>query len=740
MKYFYYISGKIGYTSAIALITSLVGGVCVIFGYYLGTSFIIASYFQITSNIIKWLPWALSFTAILYCIQFGLLTPIKIPALFRSFRDINHNLHGDRLSPDISDDELKHLYNHIVLFPLYNTFSCILYGIISAIALIALIYLDNMKSGNFNIQNMYMIIKIVSIGGMTSVIIFAMSTYLLTDILTGRERATCYNELRRRFINIRPRVLVGVRFKFSLFAVLMIITLLTFGALIEKGRFYSEANLTAIVIYFFVSVAAGFLLMFVNTNSIVRIFTDITRVAREIASGGEVHFKVLPLEREFSAIEYAMMEMKVEIDEHRKNLELKVEERTRELQEALSDLKDRDNLIQKQLDMASTIQRSILPRHLEDWSELKFSVKYLAMEKIGGDFYDVLKLSNNKLGILVADVSGHGIPAALVTSMAKVSFSNACRKHSSPKKIFQEVNQDILDNVKTQDYMTCFMAIIDDEYNVTYTNASHQRCIILRTDEERIELLDTGGLFIGALEDARDTYEEKMTTLNYGDRMIMFTDGISEATNEKREGYSTERLETLILENRHVSLDDFTNLIIEDVKGFIGNAQVEDDITLLVVELSRDHTIEIIKNVKKMIADGKYNESIDTLKRGLILYPDDPKLLYNLAKTYFKVNDFEQVVEYISKYIKRDKGNRYALYIGGAAYYQLNDYTNAIDLLEQAISIDPTFINALFALGMVYKKHEITDKAVQYFDKVLKIDTDNMRAQAELKELKNIGS
>ncbi len=243
---------------------------------------------------------------------------------------------------------------------------------------------------------------------------------------------------------------------------------------------------------------------------------------------------MLSLDKEFSAIEFGFVEMAREIREYRKNIEMKVEQRTAELQGALADLKERDDLIQKQLDIASTIQRGILPGRIDDWNELKFSIRYIAMEKIGGDFYDVYQLRGNKLGLLMADVSGHGIPAALVTTMAKISFSNACNKHDSPRRIFQEVNQNIIDHVKTQDYLTCFFLAIDEDYTITYANASHQKAILLRAGVESTELLDTNGLFIGAIEEARDTYEEKTSKMKYGDRLIMYTDGIPEAIDAER--------------------------------------------------------------------------------------------------------------------------------------------------------------------------------------------------------------
>lgn len=759
IKLYYIIARKICYTQAVALSTVIVGIFAVIFGYFLGTSFLTASFDQVLIQIWKWLPWVILISSVFYLIQFGLLTPVKIPAFYKFMRNINKNFYGEKLNKEINDNELKKLYKNLTYLPAYNLLHAVVYTLFLGILLFLIIYFTGLIGGSGSSTNLFtasesssmtmdmigresisqmilsQFLRIIIISDAIVLIIFCMITYLITDIMTGRERAACYNELRRRNFDIKPTVLIGVRIKFSFIVVLMIISLLTFGALIEKGRFTASDNNFIIIINFAIGVSAGLILMYITANSLLIVFKDISRVAREIGAGGDAEFQVLPLEREFADIEYTILEMNREISEHRKNLERKVEERTIELRSALSNLKEKDDIIQKQLDMAGTIQKGILPGRVDDWNELQFSVRYIAMEKIGGDFYDVFQLKGNKMSIFVADVSGHGIPAALVTTMAKVSFSNAFLKHDSPKKIFQDVNQELLKNIKTQDYLTCFLVTIDEEYRVVYSNASHQKGILLRTSENKIELLDTGGLFIGAIEEARDTYEEKTTQMNYGDRLILYTDGIPEATNNKKEEYSNERFESLILKNRNLQLEEFTNSIIDDLKNFMGDALSQDDKTLLVIELVKDETVNIIKQIKTLSVENKIEESIDLLKNGLAKYPDNKKLLYNLAKNYFKLNKFDNVIDTITKYLNTDKENKFAYYLGGTAYYQIQQNEKALEFFNKAISLDPNFSNAIFAAGMVYKKNGQIAEAREKFRKVVNIDSDNKMAVFELQEL-----
>ena len=348
------------------------------------------------------------------------------------------------------------------------------------------------------------------------------------------------------------------------------------------------------------------------------------------------------------------METAREIDEYRRDIEGKVAKRTEELQDALSSLRSRDEQIQKQLDMASVIQRSILPGKIDDWNELKFAVRYMAMEKIGGDFYDVHLLKDDKIGIMIADVSGHGIPAALVTTMAKMSFGNAGTKYDSPKKIFQEMNQNILDHVKTQDYMTCFMLAIDDEYNVVYSNASHQKAILLRADDGTIELLDTNGLFIGAIEEARDSYEEKKTKLEYGDRIILYTDGIPEAINEEREEYSNQRLEDVIRKNRHLARrgicrrDPERRAAVHRERAARGRHHLPGH-RARARRGGRHHQELEAAHQRAPVRRGDRRPG----KGPATSIPDNQKIMYNLAKNYFRVNNYRKAIDTIEKYIEK---------------------------------------------------------------------------------------
>jgi len=736
MRSFYFLARNISYTFAVTFFISIFGLVEGLFSYVIASSFILSSYAKIVKIFIQWLPPVLIILIFFFYIASGFLTPVKIPAFMKRHRKIN-NAFKNNLKTD--PELLKETYGDFSDLVMNNTTASVLFVILSGLIMAAISGWKFYFTGEISFVETVIILKMILLSSVILMIVFGMTTHLISEYLTNNERAELYNEILKNGEIIKPHILISVRVNFNFFVFIMIIILFTYAALFERIKAFGNNNFI-IVIFMLFAVLFSFLLARVNANSILSILNDMARVTREIAAGKRSGFKVLSLGKEFSSIEYALMEMAWEIDEHRKNLELKVQERTEELEKVLNDLKIKDDQIQKQLDMASVIQRSILLTKIDDWNELKFSVKYNAMEKIGGDFYDVFQLKDNKIGVLIADVSGHGIPAALVTAMAKISFGNAGYQSDSPKRIFQEVNKNIIDHMKTQDYMTCFMAVIDDDYNVTYSNASHQKAIIYRKETSSIELLDTNGLFIGALEEARDTYEEKTTKLNYGDRLILYTDGISEAQNKNREEYSNERFEQSIISNNALDLDNFTDAILRDVMNHIGEMGAIDDITLLIVELVSDEAIDIIKNSKKLVNNHKYLDSIEILENGLEKYPENQKLLYNLGKNYFRVNNYNKAVQILDKYIKKDKKNKFAFYVNGASHYQMMDFKSAIENFIAAIQIDPNMGNALFALGMSYKNLGDYDSAVQTFERVINIDADNKMALFEIKQIEKLKS
>ncbi|MGK5090969.1 SpoIIE family protein phosphatase [Deltaproteobacteria bacterium TL4] len=269
-------------------------------------------------------------------------------------------------------------------------------------------------------------------------------------------------------------------------------------------------------------------------------------------------------------------------------LEFEVHDRTQHLNNALEELKKKDMMLQDELEIASKIQKGILPTPPLTYKGIQIDTYYQAMGKVSGDFYDFLPMEDGSVYVLIADAMGHGVPAAFITIIAKMEFNEIVRQQSSPKTIIRQMNRIIGTLVKTHEYLTAFLLKIDPDFQVVYSNASHPQAIVLRKSSRTFEYWDTNGLFIGALVDEQVgyIYEEKRNKLHTGDRVFMYTDGLIEARNSQTKDYwGEERLEKFLQTTFDLSLNEIKPLLIESLTHFTGATLSEDDVTFIILEI-----------------------------------------------------------------------------------------------------------------------------------------------------------
>ena len=252
------------------------------------------------------------------------------------------------------------------------------------------------------------------------------------------------------------------------------------------------------------------------------------------------------------------------------------------LQTANNQLEEAANIINEEMEMARLIQRSMLP-DLKNITGLKIAASYNPCQAIGGDLYDLIEIDNNKIALFVFDVVGHGVPAALVSAMAKISFSRNINKENTPGDVLKAVNIEINENLREQMNLTAFLGILDKtNREFIFSRAGHPPAIILRSKEHTIESLNIKGISIGFIPDAE--YELEKVTLNNGDKIVFYTDGITECINEERKRFGIRRLEELLLRMTSGSATEIVDELKRDYKNFMGKAPQIDDITLMVTE------------------------------------------------------------------------------------------------------------------------------------------------------------
>ncbi len=237
--------------------------------------------------------------------------------------------------------------------------------------------------------------------------------------------------------------------------------------------------------------------------------------------------------------------------------------------------------LQKEVQIAQDVQERLFPQERPPMRTLQYTGACRSARGVGGDYYDFLALGPSKLGITVADIAGKGLSASLLmASLQALVRSHAPSLASRPRELAKEINRHLCESTDDARYATLFFCVYDDvARELSYLNAGHNPPIVLRTSGE-IERLSLGGMVLGAFEDNR--YEEGKIRLSPGDRLVIFSDGITEAVSQEDEEFGDAALVELIKKHVGSSPEELLDLITEEVDRFTGPVPPVDDMTLIV--------------------------------------------------------------------------------------------------------------------------------------------------------------
>jgi sigma-B regulation protein RsbU (phosphoserine phosphatase) len=236
--------------------------------------------------------------------------------------------------------------------------------------------------------------------------------------------------------------------------------------------------------------------------------------------------------------------------------------------------------LDKELSIARQIQTSILPRSMPAVDGLAVAARYQPMTAVAGDFYDFLEVDGRRLGVLVADVSGHGVPAALIASMVKVAIAAQKPHADRPRAVLTGMHETLRGQLGGQ-YVTAAYLFLDREAGVMrYGAAGHPPLLRWRREETAREL-EENGLPLGLMEIA--DYQQLEQPLQAGDRFLLYTDGLVDATNAAGEFFSVERVKATVAAGAGLSAEAVADLIVEKTRGWAGGT-ANDDLTLVLVD------------------------------------------------------------------------------------------------------------------------------------------------------------
>jgi len=288
--------------------------------------------------------------------------------------------------------------------------------------------------------------------------------------------------------------------------------------------------------------------------------------------------------------------------------------------------KDRDRM-EKELRLANRIQRSIVSTHVP-CASVRMVSRLMPASAVGGDFFSVIPLDRDsrfcfycsaemqdrcqklrtefcpqKFGLMIGDVANKGMPAALIMSVLTTVLYELGRRHISPRSVLNEANAAFRRFFSESQYgfATLFYAFYDNNDNtVTYARAGHEPPLVWRKRDGSLEFLEGEGFPVGLMEDGQ--YQERTVKLERGDRVLLYTDGLTGALNTRGELLGRKRLAKLVREHAHADLEAFLDVLADEIMLFTGDAPQPDDIAVMVLELEEvyDLTMTVGTDVRQI--------------------------------------------------------------------------------------------------------------------------------------------
>lgn len=249
------------------------------------------------------------------------------------------------------------------------------------------------------------------------------------------------------------------------------------------------------------------------------------------------------------------------------------------------ELLDRRRL-EKELAIAREIQASFLPKRAPEVPGFELAGATQPHDEVGGDYFDFIRVSDTRLGIAIADVSGKGIPAALIMAGFRMSLLAEIRNEFTMRAVMRKVNSLLHESTERDKFVTLFFGMLDWKNRVlSFSNAGHNPPLLLRGDG-RVQYLLEGGVALGVLPDAR--YEERPLALQPGDVLLLYTDGVSEAESPTGEQFGTRRLEQCLKRIAGGTANEILKGVVDEVTAYAGEHGVSDDLTLVVVKVKSE--------------------------------------------------------------------------------------------------------------------------------------------------------
>ena len=255
------------------------------------------------------------------------------------------------------------------------------------------------------------------------------------------------------------------------------------------------------------------------------------------------------------------------------------------------DLAEKERL-EGEMRLGRDIQMNLLPRKTPEIAGLKVTGMMIPAREIGGDYYDYIHTfrqqqggEENRLGIVIGDVSGKGVAAGLIMATAKATLKGLSQQELTPKQILSQANSVLYEYTNGQKFMTLlYFQYLEKHRTLSYSSAGHEHILIYHADSAQVESIMSGGFMLGMIPDIGHFLEDREIDIKPNDKVILYTDGVTEARNSEEVMFGLSRLATTVSKHGNKSANELLASIKDEVYSFIGSREQYDDITLVVLE------------------------------------------------------------------------------------------------------------------------------------------------------------
>ena len=249
------------------------------------------------------------------------------------------------------------------------------------------------------------------------------------------------------------------------------------------------------------------------------------------------------------------------------------------------DIVEKERLAEE-MRLGREIQMNLLPRRIPSISGLSLQGLMQPAKEIGGDYYDFITLPDpDKLSIVIGDVSGKGVAAGLLMAMAKTAIHTLSQEQISPRQVLLSTNKILNQHIGGQKFMTLLYFMWNSQdHTFTYSSAGHEHILVYRKQVQEVQIIQSGGFMLGMIPEIESFLEERKIKLEGGDKILLYTDGVTEAQNSADERFGLERLKNALHKHSQKPALELMEAVKDEVYAFIGDWPQYDDITLVVME------------------------------------------------------------------------------------------------------------------------------------------------------------